>query len=223
MKYSIIREEAYKVKRDIGAKTILYPTPVLIVATYDSKGKANAMTAAWGGICCSEPPCVTISVRKARYSYDSLVEKRAYTINIPGKEYAREADYFGITYGGDADKFAVTGLTPVKSDFVDAPYIEEFPINLECKIVHIADLGAHTQFVGEILNVKVDSDILDNDWQPIIEQVMPLIYAPGSNNYYTIGAEIGKAYHIGKDAGKFSASGNMASFRANGHERSTHT
>ena len=188
-------------KRDIGAKTILYPAPVLVVATYDSKGKANAMTAAWGGICCSEPPCVTVSVRKARYSYNSLMEKRAYTINIPGSEHAEAADYFGMASGKDEDKFAVSGLTPVKSDFVDAPYIEEFPINLECKIVHITELGVHTQFIGEILNVKVDSRIHDSDNNPMIEQIEPLIFAPGSGNYYSLGDMVGKAFDIGKTVG----------------------
>ena len=186
------------IKKDIGAKTILYPTPVLIVATYDSEGKANAMNAAWGGICCSDPPCVTVSLRKPRHTYSSLMERRACTINIPGKEYAKEADYFGIASGKDVDKFAVTGLTPVKSDFVDAPYINEFPINLECKIVHIVDLGVHTMFVGEVVNVKIDKAIVDNEAKPMIEQVMPLLFAPGSSNYYTVGEEIGKAFSIGK-------------------------
>ena len=185
-------------KENLGAKTVLFPTPVLVVATYDEGGRPNAMTAAWGGICCSDPPCVTISLRKATYTYACLMARKAYTLNIGGKKYAKEADYFGIASARDADKFAATGLTPVKSDFVDAPYIEEFPLNLECKIVHIADLGLHTMFVGEVVNVKVDSDIAQNEGQPMIEQIMPLIFAPNSRNYYTIGEEIGKAFSLGK-------------------------
>ena len=187
-------------KKDLGAKTILFPTPVLVVATYDDNGKPNAMTAAWGGICCSKPPCVTVSLRKATYTYNSMMARKAYTVNIPGKEYAREADYFGVASGRDEDKFAATGLTPVKSDFVDAPYVEEFPVNLECKIVHIADLGLHTQFVGEVMNVKVDAALTENDRLPMIEQIMPLLFAPNSGNYYTIGEEIGKAFSAGKTA-----------------------
>jgi len=185
-------------KKDLGAKTILFPTPVLVVATYDGQGKPNAMTAAWGGICCSDPPCVTVSVRKSRHTYDSLMERKAYTVNIPGKGHAWEADYLGVASGKDEDKFAAAGLTPVKSALVDAPYIEEFPLNLECKVVHIADLGAHTQFVGEIVNVKADADMMENDRLPLIEQIMPLVFAPGSGNYYTIGEEIGKAFSAGK-------------------------
>ncbi|MCL1804730.1 MAG: flavin reductase family protein [Clostridiales bacterium] len=186
-------------KKDLGAKTILFPTPVLVVATYDGQGKANAMTAAWGGICCSDPPCVTVSVRKARHTYDSLMERKAYTVNIPGKGHAWEADYLGVASGKDEDKFAAAGLTAVKSGFVDAPYIEEFPLILECKVVHIADLGAHTQFVGEIMNVKADAAMMENDRLPLIEQIMPLIFAPSSGNYYTIGEEIGKAFSAGKE------------------------
>ena len=178
----------------------MFPTPVLVVASYDGKGAANAMTAAWGGICCSNPPCVTVSLRKATYSYGSIMERMAYTVNIPGKDHAREADYFGVASGRDEDKFAATGLTPVKSDFVDAPYIEEFPISLECKVVHVADLGLHTQFVGEVLNAKVESALLENEKLPMIEQIMPLLFAPNSGNYYTIGEEVGKAFSAGKKA-----------------------
>ena len=185
-------------KKDMGAKTILFPTPVLVVASYDDDGKPNAMTAAWGGICCSDPPCVNVSLRKATYTYSSLMARKAYTVNIAGKGYAREADYFGFASGRDEDKFAATGLTPVKSDFVDAPYIEEFPVNLECKIVHIADLGLHTMFVGQVMNAKVDGAMAENDKLPIIEQIMPLLFAPSSGNYYTIGEEIGKAFSVGK-------------------------
>ncbi|MDR0470066.1 MAG: flavin reductase family protein [Peptococcaceae bacterium] len=185
-------------KENVGARTLLFPTPVLVVASYDESGRANAMTAAWGGICCSDPPCVTVSLRKATYSYNNLMAKKAYTVNIGGKKYAKEADYFGVSSARDTDKFADTGLTPVKSDFVDAPYIEEFPVNLECKIVHVADLGLHTMFVGEVVNAKVDSAIAGNVGQPMIEQIMPMIFAPNSHNYYTIGEEIGQAFSLGK-------------------------
>ena len=190
-----------KMKKDIGAKTLLLPTPVLVVATYDSNGKPNAMTAAWGGICCSDPPCVTISLRKATYTYSSLMETQAYTINITGEKYAKEADYFGSASGRNEDKFAATGLTAIRSERVNAPYISEFPLNLECKVIHIADLGLHTQFVGEVVNVKVDSSLHENNRQPLIEQIKPLIFAPDNGKYYAVGEEIGKAFSAGKEIG----------------------
>ena len=122
-------------KKSRGAKTIVYPTPVFIVGTYATDGKPNAMAVAWGGICCSRPPCVSISVRKATYTYGNLMQRRAFTVNIPGEEHVKYADYFGLVSGRNVDKFAITGLTPVKSDLVDAPYIDEFPLNLACKVI----------------------------------------------------------------------------------------
>jgi flavin reductase (DIM6/NTAB) family NADH-FMN oxidoreductase RutF len=186
-------------KKSIGAKTILYPSPVLIVATYDKKGKPNAMTAAWGGICCSEPPCVTVSLRKATYSYSNIVENKAYTINIPSENYVKECDYFGMASGKKSDKFLATGLTPIKSDLVAAPYIKEFPLILECKLLHTFEIGLHTQFVGEIVDVKVDERVMDKNGNPDIEKVKPIIYATSSKSYYGIGEKIGDAWSIGKD------------------------
>jgi len=187
-------------KKSLGAKTLVYPTPVLVVCTYDNEGKPNAMTAAWGGICCSSPPCVAISLRKATYTYDNLMAKKAFTINIPSENYAREADYFGIVSGKKEDKFAKTGLTPVKSDIVDAPYISEFPINLECKIIHVIEIGLHTQFIGEVMDAKIDDTIQEKGDQSIIEQIKPIIFAPDdSRNYYSIGKQIAQAFSIGKE------------------------
>ncbi|GKT30785.1 flavin reductase family protein, partial [Aduncisulcus paluster] len=92
------------------------------------------MTIAWGGICCSSPPMLTISLRKATYTYGSIMERGAYTVSIPSVQHAAEADYFGMASGRDKDKFAVSGLTPGRSDVVDAPYVDEFPFIFECKV-----------------------------------------------------------------------------------------
>jgi len=186
-------------KKSIGAKTILYPTPVLIVGTYDKDGKANAMAAAWGGICCSKPPCVTVSLRKATYSYGSIVENKAYTLSIPSVKYASEADYFGIASGKTEDKFKATGLTPVKSDLVNAPYIKEFPLILECKLLHTFEIGLHTQFIGEILDVKADEAVLSEKGIPDIQKIDPVLYATAEKEYFSIGNKIGAAFSIGKD------------------------
>src|SRR5512139_1469690 len=101
-------------KKSLGANIILGATPVWIVGTYDKTGKPNIMAAAWAGVCCSEPPCVAISLRKATYSYGSIVQNRAFTINIPPADYVREADYVGIASGKDLDKFSHLKFTPVK-------------------------------------------------------------------------------------------------------------
>ena len=187
-------------KKSLGAKTLVYPTPVLVVCTYDDEGNPNAMTAAWGGICCSSPPCVTISLRKATYTHESLMNKKAFTVNIPSENYVKEADYFGIVSGKKEDKFAKTGLTPVKSDMVDAPYISEFPIILECKVLHVIELGLHTQFIGEVMDAKIDNNLQEKG-DPLIEQIKPIIFAPDSRNYYGIGKQIAQAFSIGNKIG----------------------
>jgi flavin reductase (DIM6/NTAB) family NADH-FMN oxidoreductase RutF len=185
-------------KSSIGAKTLIYPTPVLVVCTYDKDGKANAMTAAWGGICCSSPPCATVSLRKATYTYGNIVESKAYTLNIPSESHAREADYFGIASGRTEDKFKATGLTPVKSERVHAPYIEEFPLILECKLLHTLEIGLHTQFVGEIVDVKADPSVLDANGLPDIEKVKPFVFVPMVRTYHRVGEKLGAAFSIGK-------------------------
>ena len=185
-------------KKSIGAKTIVYPTPVFIVGTYDENEKADVMAAAWGGISCSNPPCVSISLQKHRYTLKNIREKGAFTINIPSENFVSEADYFGIVSGKDEDKFLKSGLTPVKSDIVDAPYIEEFPLVLECKVVNSLDLGMHIQITGQILDVKVDEEVTNDGGMPDINKIKPFIYDPAAVSYYGIGELIGKAFDMGK-------------------------
>lgn len=185
-------------KKSLGAKTILYPTPIMLVGTYDASGRPNVMTAAWGGICCSSPPCVAVSLRKATYTYGNIVQQGGFTINIPSDQYAVQADYCGMVSGKKADKFAETGLTPVRSTLVNAPYIEELPLVLECKLVHQVELGLHTLFVGEILDVKANEDVLDDKGVPDVEKLKPFFYAPEANAYYGTGKRLGDAFSIGQ-------------------------
>jgi flavin reductase (DIM6/NTAB) family NADH-FMN oxidoreductase RutF len=186
-------------KKSLGAQTLVYPTPAWIVGTYDAKGRPNGMTAAWGGICCSDPPCIAVSLRKATYSYGSLMARKAFTISVPSESQVKQADYFGLTSGRDTDKFAASSLTPVRSDLVDAPYVEQCPLVLECKVLHVFELGLHTQFVGQILDVKADAAVLDARGVPDIEKVRPILFAPGSRGYYGVGGPLGLAFAVGKE------------------------
>jgi len=186
-------------KKSLGAKPLLYPTPLFVVGTYNKEGKPNVMTASWGGLCCSSPPCVAVALRKATYSYGNVMEKKAFTINIPSVDLAKEADYFGLVSGKDTDKFAGAGVTAVKSDMVDAPYVKEFPLNLECSVLHVIEVGLHIQFIGEIKDVKADASLLDDQGQLNIERVRPYLFAPGDRTYYGIGQFLGKAFSIGKE------------------------
>ena len=189
-------------KKSLGAKTILYPTPVLIVGTYDEAGTPNGMAAAWGGICCSRPPCVSVSLRKATYSYGSIVARQAFTVSVPSEGYAVETDYFGIVSGREGDKFAAAGLTAVRSELVDAPYVAEFPLVLECKLLHTVEIGSHTAFIGEILDVKAEDTALDEEGRIDVERVRPFTFAPGNQAYYGLGERLGQAFSIGRRLSK---------------------
>ncbi len=186
-------------KKSFTAKAMIFPTPVWCVGSYDAAGKANVMTVAWGGICCSEPPCVTVSLRKSRYTYDNIMARKAYTLSVPSEKYAKEADYFGMASGRKRDKFKDTGLRAVKSALVDAPYVAEFPMILECKVIHHFEIGIHTQFVGEILDVRADEDLLDEKGMPDMEKIRPIVYSPEGQKYHGIGNYIGRAFHMGKE------------------------
>ena len=186
-------------KKSLGAKPLAFPTPVWIVGTYDGEGKPNVMTVAWGGICCSKPACINVALRKATYTYDSIIERKAFTVSIPSEKHVMEADYFGIATGRKRDKFADTGLTPVKSELVDAPYVKEFPLVLECRMTHNVEIGLHTQFIGEIMDVKAEESVLGEKGLPDIEKAMPFLFAPGSRTYHGIGKTLGNAFSIGKE------------------------
>lgn len=184
-------------KKSIGAKTLAYPAPVWCLGSYDKDMRANVMTAAWGGVCCSKPPCVTVSLRKATYTYGNIMDRKAYTVNIPSEKFAGQADYFGMASGRDVDKFEKTGLTPVKSDVVDAPYVGEFPLVLECKMIHFHEIGLHTQFIGEVVDVKADEAVLSNGL-PDMEKLKPMAFGPDIRTYHGLGNLIGLAFDLGK-------------------------
>lgn len=184
--------------KSLGPKTLIFPTPVWCVGTYDGAGKPNVMTIAWGGVCNSKPPSVTISLRKATYTYGCILERKAFTLSVPSEAHVAEADFFGIASGRDTDKWAASGLTPERSALVDAPYVKEFPMVLECRLVHHFDLGLHTHFVGEIMDVKVKESLLDENGKPHIDKVAPFVYSPDVSEYHAIGRYLGRGFSIGK-------------------------
>jgi flavin reductase (DIM6/NTAB) family NADH-FMN oxidoreductase RutF len=185
-------------KKSLGAKIIVGATQVWVVGSFDSQGKPNIMTAAWGGVCCSQPPCVAVSLRKERHSYESIMNRKAFTVNVPSADYVKQTDYVGIYGGKNTDKFSAAKLTPVRSELVDAPYVKEFPLILECKLVHTIELGVHTQFIGEIMDVKAEESALGGDGLPDAGKIVPFFYIPQARTYYKIGGYLGKAHSVGK-------------------------
>ncbi|MBF0441889.1 MAG: flavin reductase family protein [Oligoflexales bacterium] len=186
-------------KVSIGPKPIIHPHPVLIVGSYNPDGRANLMTASWGGICCSEPPCIAISLREATQTYHNIMKHQAFTISIPSEAQIQIADYLGIASGRDVDKFTEAGLTAVRSEKVNAPYAEEFSYAMECRLLSHAKLGLHTQFIGEILDIKADERILSEKRLPDIEKTQAGLFGSfGTNYYYGVGKKLGKAFSIGR-------------------------
>lgn len=177
-------------KKNYDMHHALQPNILTVVGTYDMVGQPNVMTIGWAGIANSRPKvCVAISVRKETHTYEGLVGRKAFTVNLPSEDLFKETAYFGVASGKNENKFSTAGMTPTKSEFVDAPYIEEFPVNIECKVVQINEIGSHTQFIGEVVNVKVDASFDGN--LPLIEQLRPIVYGAGDNfTYYGLGKKI---------------------------------
>jgi len=126
------------------------------------------------------------------------MERKAYTIGIASESQVKEADYCGIASGRDVNKFSETGWTPVKSELVDAPYAAEIPFVLECRLLHTLEIGLHTQFVGEIIDVKADPAVLGADGLPDILKIKPLVFDTAHRGYHGIGPFVGQAFSVGK-------------------------
>ncbi len=181
-------------KKSLGVRSEVYPKPAFVIGSYDKAGKPNIMTAAWAGICNSDPLSIAVSMRPATYSYGNVTESKAFTVNIPTAEMARYVDYAGRFSGKDGDKFKETGLTPVRGEFVNAPYVKEFPIVIECELTTFHDLGSHRQFIGRVIDVKVDEAVLDADGRVDVNVLNPLVY--GGGKYFETGrfiAQVGES------------------------------
>ncbi len=184
----------------LPGQTILLPSPVLIIGTYGSHGRPNIMNAAWGGIASGKPPCISVSLREATLTYHNIRQAEAFTVNFPSEKHVREADFVGIVSGREHDKFKETRLTPEKSKLVNAPIVREFPYALECKLVRQVELGLHTMFIGEIVGMVADSEVLNPNQFPDIEKVRPMLWGSfGSLAYYGIGDKLGDTFSVGKE------------------------
>jgi flavin reductase (DIM6/NTAB) family NADH-FMN oxidoreductase RutF len=185
-------------KKSLGGRPLLFPTPVLIIGTYDADGKPNVAAVSWGGICSSDPPCVAISLRRVTHTFANITQQKAFTVNIPSHDQVKVADFFGLISGKSVDKFAKAKMTPVKSALVAAPYVKEFPLVLECRLRHTVEIGLHVQFIGEILDVKADEAVLNPNGLPDIKKINPLIFDPATHSYYNVGMFVADAFSIGE-------------------------
>ena len=152
-----------------------FPTPLALVTCADRDGKGNVLTIAWVGVVCSDPPMVSISLRRGKYSHELIKASGEFVLNVPTEALVKETDYVGSVSGKNVDKWSATGLTPLPATRVKAPLIAQSPINLECVVRHMLHLGTHDAFIGEVVASHVDPDLLNEDkLDP--GRVHPLVY-----------------------------------------------
>jgi flavin reductase (DIM6/NTAB) family NADH-FMN oxidoreductase RutF len=164
----------------------LYPVPVILVTCLDKAGQPNVMTISWVGTVASVPPCLAIGVRPYRYSHAAIEEQGEFVVNIPNCALLRAVDYCGrMPRHRTSDKFAKAGLIPVPASQVASPLIAECPVNIECKLIQSLDLGSHTLFVGQILAVHVDEELLDERGFIDYSKAQAIAYL--GNEYWSLG------------------------------------
>lgn len=180
-------------RKDFGVKPWFYPLPVLIIASYDENGKADAMNAAWGGIYDSDK--IVLCLSAGHKTTNNIKEKGAFTISFADADHVAACDYVGIVSGNTVrDKIEKAGFTTIKSAFVDAPIICELPMALECRLIKVNEDG---NLIGQIVNISVDECILGKDGLIDVQKLKPISYEPVHNDYLVIGEKVGNAFGDG--------------------------
>ena len=167
---------------------LLAPVPAALVSCGTAE-HPNVLTIAWTGVLSTHPPMTYISVRPSRYSYPILMEKREFVINLTTSAMCRETDFCGVKSGKNTDKFKKCGFTPEPAKTVSAPMIAECPVNLECKVTDIKELGSHTMFIAEITGVNADERFIDSKGKLNLQQCGLMAYAHGE--YFALGRKLG--------------------------------
>lgn len=182
-------------RKNFGAKPLSYPQPVFIIATYGEDGPPNAMNAAWGGI--SDTKEISMCLDVNHKTVKNILDRGAFTVSMADAAHVVACDYVGIVSGNKvADKFAKAGFHATKSEFVDAPLIDELAVAIECKL---KDYNPDTCILrGEIVNVSVDERVLDEEGKVDAGKVAPIIFDPFNNDYLKVGEKVGKAFSDGK-------------------------
>lgn len=163
----------------------LYPVPCVLVTC--GKDKPNIITIAWTGIICSDPPQLYISIRPTRYSYSIIKEEGVFGINLPKADMAEKVDICGTTSGKDVDKFSLCNFTILRGEVTGVPLIMECPINIECEVINMLEVGVHHTFIGKVVNIYVDED-----YRPRIDWLNPIAFLPFASEYATLEKVIGR-------------------------------
>ena len=181
-------------RKNFGAKAMCYPMPVFMIGTYNEDGTPNVMNAAWGGI--SEEQEISICVDIEHKTAENLLLRKAFTVSMATAQYMAACDYVGIVSGHkEPDKFAKAGFHATKSEFVDAPLIDELPMALECEVLSYDP--ASCRLVGRIVNVSADESVLDENGKVDVAKLQPITFDPMTHHYLALGGQVGRAFHDG--------------------------
>ena len=184
-------------KKDLGVVPAVYPMPVLIVAAYDKGGKVNTMNAAWGMICDMDK--IALFISEGHKTTKNILATKAFSVAIADKAHMDVADYFGIASGNNTpDKFERTGYTAVKSQHVNAPVIDEFPVTMECELAEVAETKTLYAIVGTIVNTVAEERVLDEKGKVDPARLDAIAFDQFRHGYYATGEKAGQAWNAGK-------------------------
>ena len=167
----------------------LVPAPVVLVGAAH-EGRRNVMTAAWVGVACSEPPMIAVAIRPQRFTHGMVRASGEFTINVPSEDLLEETDWAGVVSGRKVDKSK--RFTLVKGRKVKAPIVKECPLNLECVVRHILNLGVHDLFIGEVVAAQADEDVLDERGRPDVRMIRPVVFTAPTYEYVALGEPLAK-------------------------------
>ena len=171
------------------AGNMLYPLPAVMVSCQRPDERPNIITVAWAGTICTNPAMLSISVRPERYSYDIIKETKEFVVNLVTEDLAYETDFCGVKSGRDVDKFKELKLEETPSKVVAAPGIEKSPVNIECQVVDIVELGSHHMFIAKVVSVNVKEELLDEKGKFNLNDAKLVTYSHGE--YYSLGKKLG--------------------------------
>lgn len=181
-------------RKNFGVKTYVYPQPVFIIATYNEDGTANAMNAAWGGI--AEENQIFLCLSAQHKTTNNILKTQAFTISLADAKHVVACDYVGIISGNqEKNKMEKAGFHTIKSEFVNAPIIEELPLTIECKLISYDPQTC--RLFGEIINVSADEKVLDEKGKIDVEKLEPITYDAVHHTYIQLGKQVGKAFQEG--------------------------
>jgi len=175
----------------------MYPRPTLLVGA-NVKGKANFMTVGGGGVADAGPPMIGVPIRHFQNTLKGILENMTFSVNTPSVDQVKETDYCGIISGSKVDKAKVCGFDVFYGDLQTAPMISQCPFSLECKVVHVLNLGTHAFVIGEVKATYISDDCL-TDGKPDIRKIRPMVFNLEASDYSTIGEFVAKAFSVGRE------------------------